>query len=208
MPEGRNLIAEMGQWISGGSEIWLFYLLAALAIGFAYGVILDRRIIRCGFLLIGVFGAMSGLFFLLEAQFLALAQIMIYAVGITLVVVIALMLTNPRLEHDVTPSVSAMRPWAIISSVGIFFMVYLALRSEMWTHETENVAEPSATLTNIGQQLLTYYALPFEFASVLLLVALVGAVMLAKAEPAQPAQTEDWIEPADAEGKEQHAVQV
>jgi NADH:ubiquinone oxidoreductase subunit 6 (subunit J) len=208
MPEGRNLIAEMAQWISGGSEIWLFYLCAALAIGFAYGVILDRRIIRCGFLLIGVFGAMSGMFFLLEAQFLALAQIMIYAVGITLVVVIALMLTNPRLEQDVTPSVPAMRLPAVVSSVGVFFMVYMALRSEMWTHETEQVADASATLTNIGQQLLTYYALPFEFASVLLLVALIGAVMLAKAEPAPPAQVEDWIEPADAEGKEQHAVQV
>lgn len=208
MPEGRSLIAEMAQWISGGSEIWLFYLCAALAIGFAYGVILDRRIIRCGFLLIGVFGAMSGMFFLLEAQFLALAQIMIYAVGITLVVVIALMLTNPRLEQDVTPTVPAMRLPAVVSSVGVFFVVYMALRSEMWTHETEQAAEASATLTNIGQQLLTYYALPFEFASVLLLVALIGAVMLAKAEPAQPAQMEDWIEPADAEGKEQHAVQV
>src|SRR3990167_3562619 len=92
--------AWLSAWAQQNVEGPLFYLLAFIAIPLAYGVLFDPRIIRCGFLLIGVFGAVSGLFFLLQAQFLALAQIMIYAVGITLVVVIALMLTNPKLEHD------------------------------------------------------------------------------------------------------------
>src|ERR1700679_813426 len=81
-------------------ESWLFYVLSTLAICLAIGVIADRVIIRSGFLLIGVFGTISGIFLLLQAQFLALAQVMIYAVGITLVVVIALMLTNPRLAAE------------------------------------------------------------------------------------------------------------
>lgn len=207
MPDGTpRFIIELAQWFNGGSELWLFYLLAAMAIPCAYGVILDRRIIRCGFLLIGVFTAMSGMFFLLQAQFLALAQIMIYAVGITLVIVIALMLTNPRLEHDTTTVVPAMRPWSVMTALGIFVMIYLALRSEPWPHATEPVPEAGATVMHIGQQLLTYYALPFEFASVLLLVALIGAVMLAKNERVETTLPEEWIEAADLEAKD--AVKV
>lgn len=211
MPEGtRNFIAELAHWVNGGSEIWLFYALALLAIACAYGVILDRRIIRCGFLLIGVFAGMSGMFFLLEAPFLALAQIMIYAVGITLVVVIALMLTNPRLEKDVTPLVPAMRIPAVLSAIGVFLMVYMSIRSEPWSRpdiDATTAAQAPDTLTNIGQQLLTYYALPFEFASVLLLVALIGAVMLAKADRPEASVPEEWIDTASAE-REDHAVKV
>jgi NADH:ubiquinone oxidoreductase subunit 6 (subunit J) len=208
MPEGTpNFITQLAQWANGSSEVWLFYLMAAVAITMAYGVILDRRIIRCGFLLIGVFGAMSGLFFLLEAQFLALAQIMIYAVGITLVVVIALMLTNPRLETDVTPTVPAMRIPAVLSAIALFIMIYMSCRSEPWPRDTENVTQATASLTSIGQQLLTYYALPFEFASVLLLVALIGAVMLARADRPEPAVSDDWQETVDAE-RNDHAVKV
>ena len=87
-------------WAQGNVEVFMLYFLAALAIPCAFSVIFDRAIIRSGFFLIGVFGAISGLFLILQAQFLALAQIMIYAVGITLVVVIALMLTNPRLKKN------------------------------------------------------------------------------------------------------------
>src|SRR3982751_5931366 len=91
------------------AETALFYLISIFAIILSVGVISDKNVIRSGFILIGVFGAISGLFLLLQAQFLALAQIMIYAVGITLVVVIALMLTNPRLEEEASPSVPTHR---------------------------------------------------------------------------------------------------
>src|SRR5579883_1841405 len=90
-------------WIPGKLDDFLFYLLAVMAIPMALGVLFDRTIIRSGFLLIGVFGSICGLFLVLQAQFLALAQLMIYAVGITLVVVIALMLTNPKLEKEASP---------------------------------------------------------------------------------------------------------
>src|SRR5271168_3428371 len=90
------------RWAQSNVETTLFYLIAAFAIPSALGVLLDRAIIRSGFMLIGVFGSICGLFLLLQAQFLAMAQLMIYAVGITLLVVIALMLTNPRLEKERT----------------------------------------------------------------------------------------------------------
>lgn len=168
-------------WAEGNVEATLFYFLAALAIPLAYGVILDRAVIRSGFLLIGVFGSICGLFLLLQAQFLALAQLMIYAVGITLVVVIALMLTNPRLERENMGSpTSGAKAGAFFTALFTFLTIYLSLRSVSWIENSEPM-EPN-NVEVIGRALTTTYALPFEFASVLLLAAMVGAVMLAKAE--------------------------
>ena len=95
-----NNYANIINWAQSNVEMTVFYFLAIAMIPLAFGVIFDRSIIRSGFILIGVFGTISGIFLILEAQFLAMAQIMIYAVGITLVVVIALMLTNPKMEAE------------------------------------------------------------------------------------------------------------
>ncbi len=176
--------ANLTSWAQANVETAVFYLLAFLAIPLAYGVVFDRAIIRSGFLLIGVFGTISGLFLLLQAQFLAMAQIMIYAVGITLVVVIALMLTNPRLEKDASPTVPFNKIPGALTAVFLFVTIWCACRSEQWPVSVEAVNPHNVQV--LGVQLLTNYSLPFEFASVLLLAALIGAVMLAKAEPGQP----------------------
>src|ERR1700679_4312799 len=173
-------------------ESWLFYILGRMAICLAIGVIADWVIIRSGFLLIGVFGTISGIFLLLQAQFLALAQIMIYAVGITLVVVIALMLTNPRLESEAPAPVvdekappllklfnSVKRNVVLWVSVLSFITIYAALTGEThWAISTETA--PVDCVRTLGALLTTTYSIPFEFASVLLLAALMGAIMLAK----------------------------
>jgi NADH:ubiquinone oxidoreductase subunit 6 (subunit J) len=180
---------------SAAVESWLFYALATLAIALSVGVISDSKVIRSGFILIGVFGAISGLFLLLKAQFLALAQVMIYAVGITLVVVIALMLTNPRLEKeeaieeliiDQEPPmrrfVDRVKAWTPgIVGFFSFITIYIAVRSENWSINTEAMDPNNVHV--LGTALTTVYSLPFEFASVLLLAALIGAIMLAKSEP-------------------------
>jgi NADH:ubiquinone oxidoreductase subunit 6 (subunit J) len=184
MEQSLNLLVA---WAQANVEPIVFYLLAIAAIPLAYGVVMDRAIIRSGFLLIGVFGAISGIFLLLQAQFLALAQIMIYGVGITLVVVIALMLTNPRQEKDASPIIQAHAGPAAFVSVLVFVAVYLALRSaENWPLKPDvPMAGGAFNVKVLGASLMTWYSLPFEFASILLLAALIGAVMLAKAEPAE-----------------------
>jgi NADH:ubiquinone oxidoreductase subunit 6 (subunit J) len=173
-------------------ETILFYFLAALAIPFAYGVIFDRVVIRSGFLLIGVFGAISGLFLLLQAQFLAMAQVMIYAVGITLVVVIALMLTNPKLEHEKSTAVTGSQYLGFLTAFIVFMTIYMSLLSESFPITSDKAA--GSNLYLIGSALTTTYALPFEFASVLLLAALVGAITMAKAESNTPDEPEYTFE--------------
>ncbi len=191
---------------SGDMEAFIFYLTGTIAILFAVGVITDRKVIRSGFLLIGAFGSISVLFLLLQAQFLALAQIMIYAVGITLVVVIALMLTNPRLEKQVEmedeeiahePQLIrwfnyARRALPGIVAVLLFFTVHVASRSENWDIQDTPVAANNVEV--LGRSLTTVYSLPFEFASVLLLAALIGAIMLAKGERRNASTEGDAVE--------------
>lgn len=161
-------------------EPWIFYGASFVTIPLAFGVLLDKNIIRAGFLLIGVFGGMAALFLALQAQFLAMAQLMIYAVGITLVVVIALMLTNPRLEYETTTDLPPQRLPAITTCCFVFLVLYLSIMSESWSATSQATGEDPLTI--LGKNLLTWYALPFEFASILLLVALIGAVMLAKSD--------------------------
>ena len=173
-------------------EMFFFYITALLAIPLAYGVLFDPRIIRSGFLLIGVFGTISALFLLLTAQFLAMAQLMIYAVGITLVVVIALMLTNPRLDPDAVSSMVEHKLPAFIVAVASFITIYFALRSEPWPVKPMPVGAITNNVTQIGANLLGYYSLPFEFASVLLFIALVGAIMLAKND--ETSRAEEWVD--------------
>lgn len=173
----------------------VFYIIATTAICLSIGVISDKNVVRAGFLLIGVFGGISGLFFLLQAPFIALAQIMIYAVGITLVVVIALMLTNPKLQNEVEEeeAQSTGEPAILKLITGTkkimpgmvawlaFATIYIAIRSEHWVKSDQSVGPDNLEI--IGNALTTDYSLPFEFASVLLLAALIGSIMLAKAEP-------------------------
>jgi NADH:ubiquinone oxidoreductase subunit 6 (subunit J) len=185
-------------------ETWMFYILSALAICLGIGVLHDRVIIRSGFILIGVFGAIAGIFLLLSAQFIAMAQIMIYAVAITLVVVIALMLTNPRheierLDEDLDESLppvakffsSCKRNASLWVAVLSFLTIYVAISGESrWPLATVPMADDAVKV--LGEALTTTYAIPFEFSSVLLLAALMGAIMLAKAEP--KATAEDTVE--------------
>lgn len=170
-------------------EPLLFYSIAFITLPLAYGVLLDRNIIRSGFVLIGVFGGIAGLFLLLQAQFIALAQLMIYAVGITLVVVIALMLTNPQLEYEKSSDLPQQKGPAFLTCGLVFAVLYMSILSEAWPLQN---AVPSIqdNINVLGLGLLKDYALPFEFASILLLAALIGAVMLAKADRAPAVEQE------------------
>jgi NADH:ubiquinone oxidoreductase subunit 6 (subunit J) len=179
-------ITDLANLATTHAEQWLFYLAAFVTFPLAFGVLLDRNIIRAGFLLIGVFGGISALFLLLQAQFIAMAQLMIYAVGITLVVVIALMLTNPNMESEKSTDLPEQKTPAFFTCALIFAVLYMCILSEAWPIEPTAVPDAANNITILGTALLKDYALPFEFSSILLLVALIGAVMLAKTDRVRP----------------------
>ena len=166
------------------SEAIVFYLLGALAIGASLLVIAQRNPIYSVLLLIASFGALSGLYVLLDAPFVAVIQIIVYAGAIMVLFLFVVMLLNA--PHEDTDYDERVHPLLRPGPMRFGALLALALAVELgWAlsrgGDTGAFAGGSVmSVRVIGNLLFTDYAFPFEVTSVLILVAMVGAVVLAK----------------------------
>lgn len=175
-----------------------FYILAAVTLVCSMAMILMKNLVRGGFLLIGAFASVAGLYFILNANFVAISQILIYAVGITLVIVFAIMLTSLKIKPDEYEDVEQAdgtgfkKFMAAISALGVFGVFAYVINSQDWG-KIATISEASLVqgaideiapryTALIGKEMMQDYLLPFELISVLLLVIFVGAVILSKKE--------------------------
>ena len=167
-----------------GSEALAFYVLGAAAIAASLLVIAQRNPIYSVLLLIASFGALSGLYVLLDAPFVAVTQIIVYAGAIMVLFLFVVMLLNaPHEETEFDERVHPLlRPGPM--RFGAFLAVVLAI--ELWwalARGGDTGAFPGGAVTSvavIGRSLFTDYAFAFEVTSILILVAMVGAVVLAR----------------------------
>ena len=166
----------------------LFYLFAAVAVGASLLVIAQRNPIYSVLLLIASFGALSGLYVLLDAPFVAVTQIIVYAGAIMVLFLFVVMLLNaPQEDTEFDARVRLMlHPGAM--RLGAVLAVLLVAEL-VWALTNVNVSAsfPSApviSVATIGRRLFTDYAFAFEVTSVLILVAMVGAVVMAKPDTA------------------------
>ena len=175
-----------------------FYILATVTVVCSLGMIFLPNLIRAGFLLIGAFCAIAGLYFVLAANFVAVSQVLIYAVGIVLVIIFAVMLCNLKeqasdiVKEEVTDTldIGLRKISALIICSGLFALLVYVIKSQDWSSiaalggaEAQfNVisAVSNQYTARIGQLMLTRYILPFELISLLLLVVLVGVIILSK----------------------------
>jgi NADH-quinone oxidoreductase subunit J len=157
----------------------VFYLLAAVTVVSAAGVAFSNNIVYSAFSLMGTLLGAAGLFVLLAADFVAVIQVLIYVGGILVLMLFAVMLTH-RVD-DVHVSNRALGRWPTLLVVaGVGAVMGRALAVSNW-HQVDATV-PSPTTYGIGDGLLTTYVLPFELASVVLLAALIGAVVLSRKE--------------------------
>jgi NADH-quinone oxidoreductase subunit J len=156
-----------------------FYLLAVLTTASALGVALAHNIVYSAFALMGTLLGMAGLFVLLGADFLGLVQLLVYVGGILVLGLFAIMLTH-RIA-DVRVSNRSVGRGAALVLVGAVFvgLVRTALRATWVTRDTGPL---QPTTYGVGNAFLTDFILPFEIASLVLLVALIGAVMVSRKE--------------------------
>jgi NADH-quinone oxidoreductase subunit J len=167
-----------------GSEALAFYLLAAIAIAASLLVIAQRNPIYSVLLLIGSFGALSGLYVLLEAPFVAVIQIIVYAGAIMVLFLFVVMLLNA--PHEDTEFDERVHPLLRPGPMRFGALLALGLAVELlWalTRGGDTGAFPRGAVSSvrvIGRALFTDYAFPFEVTSILILVAMVGAVVLAR----------------------------
>ncbi|MEW5718468.1 MAG: NADH-quinone oxidoreductase subunit J [Chloroflexota bacterium] len=160
-----------------------FYFLAVLAVIAALGVVVLRNPVYNALCLAVVFVSLAGLYVLLSAPFLAAAQVMIYAGAILILFVFVIMLLSPGREPE-RGEMKWQSPLAVIFGVALVAQLALVIAlaippSARGKYTPELIAQIGSTQA-VGASLFTDFLLPFEITSLLLLVAIVGVIVLAK----------------------------
>jgi NADH-quinone oxidoreductase subunit J len=168
-------------------QIAAFYIFAAIAVLASIGVIGQRNPMYSVMLLITSFGALAGLYVLLDAPFTAVTQIIIYAGAIMVLFLFVVMLLNVPREEPIPTAVAGfigptgMKIGAVLSVLLAIEIVWALTRVGV-TMFPDDVAGAVSSVRNIGKALFTDHAFAFEATSILILVAMVGAVVLARRE--------------------------
>jgi len=161
--------------LTGVGEVAAFWILATITVGSAVVVALVRDLVRAVVALVGSFLGVAGLFILLSAEFLAVVQVLIYAGAISILMVFAIALT-PRSARD--NAETAMRWLALALALAMVGLLIAVATVTEWGPQAKEGFQETASA--IGEALLNRYVLPFEVASVLLLAAMLGAVVMVR----------------------------
>jgi NADH-quinone oxidoreductase subunit J len=155
----------------------IFLVVACVVVGSAAGVVLSRSLIYSGFSLLFTFFGVAILYVLLGADFLAATQVLIYVGGILVLLLFGVMLTHRLYNLNLRTETFQLLPGMLIS-FAVFVSLALVATQTRWHWAENKVVAP--TTNQIGTAFMTDYLLPFEIASILLLVALIGAAMLVR----------------------------
>jgi NADH-quinone oxidoreductase subunit J len=160
----------------------LFMILAAIAVVCGVNLILQTHPISSALSLVGVMGALAGLYLLLGGEFIAAAQLIVYAGAIMVLFIFVIMLLNAGTERK-----SPQRLWTRWAGVPLLagflgMMAYFIQRVLPASGDVKFGEFTGGTAQAIGERLFTVYLLPFEVTSVLILIAIVGAIVLARKE--------------------------
>ena len=172
--------------------VLLFILFGGLAIGCALAVVAQRNPLYSAISLIGVFISLACLYVMLAAPFIAAVQVIVYAGAIMVLVIFVIMLLNVEEEEHRRPRLKFLVPVAVALAGVMIAEVAFILMS---VQKSEVVSSPSTTdvgvTQSIGAALFTRYLLPFEITSILLLMAIVGAMTLARRGGLLPPRKQD-----------------
>ncbi|MBU1297849.1 MAG: NADH-quinone oxidoreductase subunit J [Bacteroidetes bacterium] len=157
-----------------------FYFFAIVVVLSAAIVVFSRNIIYSAFALLFTFFGVAGFYVLLSADFLAVTQLLIYVGGILVLMLFGVMLTNKMVKVDIKTGTLQVLPATLIVAMIAGTLIGIFTVTD-W--KTGNMLHDiNATTTIIGNKFMTTWVLPFEIASVVLLVALLGAAIVARPE--------------------------
>ena len=160
----------------------IFYILAAITLGSGAMTVTSRNPVNSAVFMIICFFTIAGHMLMLDAQFLALVQVLVYSGAIMVLILFTLMLMDLREEHE--PKKKVLSRIIAAVSVGLTLLVMLAVLVKadgvVAAARASGVEYQSAQA--IGEVLMNEYFIPFEFVSILLIVAMIGAVLISKKE--------------------------
>jgi NAD(P)H-quinone oxidoreductase subunit 6 len=166
--------------LAEGVQFISFAALAGMMIITALGVVLLSNIVYSAFLLGGVFLSVSGLYILMNADFVSAAQILIYVGAINVLILFAIMLVNKQEDFIPVKGRLIRQGATAVVCLGIFALLGTMVLITPWQISTVSPAVVENSLIEIGKHFFSDYLLPFELASVLLLMAMIGAIVLAR----------------------------
>ncbi|NJK39497.1 MAG: NADH-quinone oxidoreductase subunit J [Oscillatoriales cyanobacterium RM2_1_1] len=184
--------------LAEGVQIVSFGLLALLSLGAALGVVLLTNIVYSAFLLGAVFMGVAGMYLLLNADFVAAAQVLIYVGSVNVLILFGIMLVNKQQDFKALPNIQIRRLATAGVCTGLFALLGTMVFSTPWSTQIVEVASSGSSIVTIAQHFFSDFLLPFELASVFLLMAMVGAIVLARrdfipdTELTQAAQPPVW----------------
>jgi len=155
----------------------VFYFFAVLTVGSAAVVVFARSLIRSAFALLFTFFGVAALYAYLGADFLAATQMVIYVGGILVLILFGIMLTHKLYDLNIKTASVQLLP-ALVAVVGVFGLLAFFMLRTKWFQGESVLSGP--TTASIGDLLMQDFILPFEVASILLLLALIGAAMIVR----------------------------
>jgi NADH:ubiquinone oxidoreductase subunit 6 (subunit J) len=184
----------------------LFVLIAAVGLAAALGTILARNLVRAALYLVAFFFTIACQFVLLEAEFLAALQVLVYIGAVAIILMFGIMLTRNITGDDPSSTPSAWRLPGLVAGVGVFLVLAFGItyqkgigNRQSWATtsvrpeiDRGKILSPRSQAVNdmaksVGNELMTRYVIAFETAGLLLTVALVGAIAIAHREEIEPA---------------------
>jgi NADH-quinone oxidoreductase subunit J len=165
-------------------ELFAFFILAIIAIAGGVMMLNLSNVVHMVIALVFTFLSIAGLYVLLSAEFLAVVQVLIYSGAVTIIMLFGIMLT----KHNDKTDTSASKGRLILVSIAVavfFAVVFFGINNLNFGDQAEQLHENNTE--QIGVAIFSEYVIPFELTSVLLLVALIGAIVLAKKDDEEEA---------------------
>ena len=154
----------------------LFVFFGGLTLAGGLGLVVTRNVVHAALFLLLSLSAVAGLYLVLLAEFLALVQVLIYGGAVIIVVLFAIMLTR----NSEYPRISDNRQWPLAAITSLALAVIFGVA--MWQSASSATDSNSPVFADLGNSLFTRWAVPFEIASIVLLVALIGALIIARSD--------------------------
>jgi NAD(P)H-quinone oxidoreductase subunit 6 len=164
--------------IAEGVQLVTFGILSILMLGAALGVVLFANIVYSAFLLGGVFISMAGIYILLNADFVSAAQILVYVGAVNVLILFAIMLVNKREDFRPLKNSWVRQGLTIGVCAGLFALLSTVSITTPWS--ISPITPLASSVVPLAKHFFTDFLLPFELASVLLLMSMVGAIILAR----------------------------
>ncbi|RKX22886.1 MAG: NADH-quinone oxidoreductase subunit J [Candidatus Zixiibacteriota bacterium] len=157
-----------------------FWILSAVILISGFMVVTLKNIFHCALFLILCLFSVAGIFLLLNAEFLAAAQVLIYVGAVAILMIFAIMLTSQIASKKISQTNENRVVGFFVCLVFALSAIILISNTKVWRYTDQ--ALPSDNILNLGGTLMTDFVLPFEVVSILLLAAMIGAIVLARKE--------------------------